>query len=63
MARQFKRECEGKVRYRTKTQAHSALTALLRDRGGRRSYMGIYRCRGCSNWHYGHRGGRKRVAH
>lgn len=48
------RACEGKRGYRTRLDAENSLRKLLRQRGGRRSTMDVYRCPNCSSWHFGH---------
>lgn len=53
------RECIGKQRHETKTEAANHLWSLVRA-GTRRSAMSVYRCPHCGSWHVGHTKRRRR---
>jgi hypothetical protein len=60
--RQRRKQCEGKRRYGTQTEALTAQCNLNRKRGWSEK-LSPYRCRFCHGFHFGHTPGQKRLPH
>lgn len=54
-----RKECEGKRRYATQGEAHTAALAAQKSATGGR-YIEPYQCPHCNGWHIGHRPGATR---
>lgn len=53
---QRRKSCDGKVRYPSQEEAHTAMYSLKHDDhiNGRHEFMSIYPCKFCGGWHIGH---------
>jgi hypothetical protein len=54
------RSCDGKGKYPTRQEAEDAMRAVIRKSGAHPAGMHTYPCDHCPNWHYGHRGRKRR---
>ena len=54
-----RKECEGKRRFATQGEAHTAVQAAQKSATGGR-YIDAYQCEHCAGWHIGHKPGSTR---
>ena len=51
-----RKQCDGKIRHKTKEDAHSARYSLQKKTG---EWLRIYKCKFCGGWHVGHPSARR----
>lgn len=56
MSQGYMRQCAGKIRHETKSEAMAKRAALTGANGARRDSMHAYKCTQCLGWHVGHAG-------